>query len=524
VAVLLGLLATTPTFLSAPPAIAQQVPMPQASTSPAPMPLALHIAISGSGRQIFDGLLPDIAAVNGLLTPPVVTYTTAPGSMRDFCQGVGGSSPDVVLTTHTMRPALVSECTRNGVAHMVRVELGRGALVLAVRAGSDLTKLTARQVYFALARDVPDQDQFRRNTAIRWSDINKELPQLDIRFQLPLRSEGDRALLGGLVLEAGCRGVPLVQAIFAANERAARCTTTRGDRVREIPRDQAYRELMNAPTGTVGVLPYRDVADSSGQLVALELDGVVPTNETILQGTYEFTSMYWLYAKRGQALRGRPEAVDAAVDRVIARALTEPVIGPGGILAGLGLIPISAEDRAAQRTVFTVQPSTYNVMPLMTWLADVVKSTGSLVGYVLGGSTSGSTSGELDFTQLMDLAGYKTTEFDTSVGIIPDAGMIFGIVREMSEADKDYLERVLRLDARTRTGAVPDIQRKIVRSVLEVSEAEGYDINQVDIELLPLPSVRLVLKPTPGAASQTTAPPAPVSDTADALASSGLSQ
>ena len=121
----------------------------------------------------------------------------------------------------------------------------------------------------------------------------------------------------------------------------------------------------------------------------------------------------------------------------------------------------------------------------------------------------------------MDLAGYKATEFDTSIGIVPDATMTFGIVRALSEADKDYLERMLRLDAHGRTGAGPDLQRKIVRSVLDVSESEGYDVNQVDVELLPLPSLKLVLKPT-GAAAGPPAPP-PAADAADTLVS-GSSQ
>ena len=303
-------------------------------------PVALHIAISATGRPVFDAMVPNLAAVSGIVAPPVVTYATAPGTLRAFCQGIGGTSPDIVLSTHPLRPALTNECLKNGVEHMVRVELGRGALVLAVRAGGPLAKLTARQVYMALARDVPDGDQFRRNTAVRWSDLNRALPQHDIRFQLPLRTDGDRSLFNALVMQGGCRGEPLVQAIFGADERTARCVTTRVDRVRKIPRDQAVRELMNAPDGTVGVLAYRDLVQSNGQLVAIALDGVMPSDDTIVQGTYEFATMYWLYAKRGQAAHRRaPDgapAVDVAVDRVISYALTEQAIGADGLLARLG--------------------------------------------------------------------------------------------------------------------------------------------------------------------------------------------
>jgi phosphate transport system substrate-binding protein len=464
----------------------------------------LHIEVSESGREIVTGFLPAVTRISGLSTTPVVKYSSALGVLRDFCQGVGGSSPDIVLTTRRLPSSLANECTKNGVEHMVQVELGRSALVLAVRGGSGLGKLTARDVYLALARDVPDQEEFRRNTAIRWSDIDHALPPQDIRFQLPPRDDIGRSIFNGLILEGGCRREPLVKLIFTAEQRSARCLTTRVDRVREIPHDQAVQALLEAPEGTVGVLPYPDYMEANGKLTALALDGVTPTDETILNGTYDYTSFYWMYAKRGQARRGRAPAIDKAADRVIALALTDPVIGPGGIMDKAGLIPLGAEDRIAQRAVFAVRSSSYNMWPVVTWVSDTAGAARSLVDLLLGESGAKEAKGDQDFTSLMDLAGYKTQEFQTSVGLFPGAGMTFGIVREMSEADQTYLERKLIQDAHNRPGALPGFQRKIVRSILDVSEDEGYEISQVVIEILPLPSVKLVVSPTDAPISQET--------------------
>jgi hypothetical protein len=82
--------------------------------------------------------------------------------------------------------------------------------------------------------------------------------------------------------------------------------------------------------------------------------------------------------------------------------------------------------------------------------------------------------------------------------------MTYGIVREMSEPDQDYLERKLIQDAHLRPSALASIQRKIVRSVLDVNEVNGYEISQVIIELLPLPSFKLVVAPTDAPVSQDT--------------------
>ena len=163
----------------------------------------LRIVVSESGRMIFDGLIADLKSQSGLSINPEVKYTSALGALRKFCQGVGPDSPDIALTTRHMHSPMTSECANNGVSDYTTVELGRGPLVLAVRKGSLLTKLTSRQIYLALARDVPDKDEFRRNTSIRWSDIDRSLPPQDIRFQLPPRKDGVRAMFDALVLEGG---------------------------------------------------------------------------------------------------------------------------------------------------------------------------------------------------------------------------------------------------------------------------------------------------------------------------------
>src|SRR5580765_7527171 len=126
----------------------------------APATDALGIAVSDIGRVIFDGLVEDIKAQAGSRIKSDIRYTTALGALREFCKGNGADNPDVALTTRRLQSAIASECSKNGVKDFIAVELGHGPLVLAVRSGSLLSNLTSRQIYLALARDVPDSDQF----------------------------------------------------------------------------------------------------------------------------------------------------------------------------------------------------------------------------------------------------------------------------------------------------------------------------------------------------------------------------
>jgi hypothetical protein len=99
------------------------------------------------------------------------------------------------------------------------------------------------------------------------------------------------------------------------------------------------------------------------------------------------------------------------------------------------------------------------------------------------------------FTSLMDIAGYRVTEVNSSIGILPDAGMVFGIAREMSDSDQTFLERSLYRDSLRRPGALSAMQRKIVHSIIGVREVGSFEVSKVEIIFLPLPKVALVVSP-----------------------------
>jgi hypothetical protein len=101
-----------------------------------------------------------------------------------------------------------------------------------------------------------------------------------------------------------------------------------------------------------------------------------------------------------------------------------------------------------------------------------------------------------DFTWLMDISGYKLKEIESSVGLIPTFGLTFGQARELTEADRDFVERMLDRHAQRNAGPVAVMQRTIVRGILDASEIGGFTVDKVDVDLFPLPRVKFVLTPT----------------------------
>jgi hypothetical protein len=99
------------------------------------------------------------------------------------------------------------------------------------------------------------------------------------------------------------------------------------------------------------------------------------------------------------------------------------------------------------------------------------------------------------FFQHLSDAGYQLTEVDMSVGLIPDIKMTFRIVRELSEADRNALERTLEIDDREVPGVTAMAQRQVIRTLLAVSRLERMRVGKLVVGVLPLPSADFTIEP-----------------------------
>jgi len=99
------------------------------------------------------------------------------------------------------------------------------------------------------------------------------------------------------------------------------------------------------------------------------------------------------------------------------------------------------------------------------------------------------------FWHFLEEAGYEMKEIKAEVGLIPGLDIEFVLIRELSEADRNSLERKLEIDAKRRGGLISSIKRRIIRTLLDASDFEELRIEELTISLLPLPSAEFVLAP-----------------------------
>jgi hypothetical protein len=177
----------------------------------------------------------------------------------------------------------------------------------------------------------------------------------------------------------------------------------------------------------------------------------------------------------------------------------------------LGTGTAAHAQRADKAMVTDIVPEAIGEVSYSDWLYyGVVDSIGGAISWIGGiaGSSSEVVTGSpmdwvesvdatetLSFWQLLNDAGYKLKEIDTHVALIPDVELKFAYVRELSEADRVYLERKLDRAEQLYSGPVKRLQRLIVHSILEVNESDKYFLETVKIKMLPLPAASFSVAP-----------------------------
>lgn len=312
----------------------------------------LMIVSSASSANVSRLLSENFADRFEGVVPPDVQSVGSTRAMELFCTGIGPQTADIAIATRRMPRSLIENCVANGVTDIVELQIGFGAIVIAARRGDPTPALTSRQIWSALAAEQPVNHEFSPNRHRLWSDVSPTLPRTPIRFTLPSPESGTFLLFNDLVMEAGCRSVPDVRLIFEAAYRLTKCVTTRTDGVlRTVAAAEVPSALMAAAPGTLAAITYDQLIASGGNLVALSLDGSIPTVASIAADEYGQGRPFYLYAKRQHSRSQNGVGVVRGIREFLAEVTSENAAGPSGYLAQAGLVPLPPADRASQRRI-----------------------------------------------------------------------------------------------------------------------------------------------------------------------------
>ena len=106
---------------------------------------------------------------------PKIESTGSGGGFKLFCAGVGVEHPDITNSSRAIKKSEFDTCAANGVKEIVEVKIGYDGIVLANSKKAAPLKLTCKDIFLALAKDVPDPSGAEKlvpNPYKTWQDVN----------------------------------------------------------------------------------------------------------------------------------------------------------------------------------------------------------------------------------------------------------------------------------------------------------------------------------------------------------------
>ena len=278
----------------------------------------------------------------GKFKTPKVESTGTGGGIKLFCNGVGPQFPDVANASRRMNANELGTCQKNGVKDVVEVMVGYDGLVVAQSKAGTPLKLTRKDVYLALAKNVPDPanpSNLIPNPYVTWKDVNKSLPAVKIEALGPPPTSGTRDSFVELYLQAGCRTFAWLNNLRSQDEARFKraCDTVRedGGYVEAGENDNLIVQKLVANKDAVGIFGYSFLEENMDKLKGATIDGVAPDFDTIASSKFPASRPLFIYVKKQHVgvIPGIAEFVDEYT--------SDKALGEVGYLADKGLIPPS---------------------------------------------------------------------------------------------------------------------------------------------------------------------------------------
>jgi phosphate transport system substrate-binding protein len=280
----------------------------------------------------------------GFKTPKVESTGTG-GGMKLFCGGVGVTHPDITNASRAMKASEFEKCQEAGVKEITEVKIGFDGIVLAESKSGTEMDLSLRDVFTALAKDVPDASgELVPNPNKTWKDVNPALPAEKIEVLGPPPTSGTRDAFVELAMEGGCNTYDSIKAMKKTDEKKhkAVCQGIREDGafIEAGENDNLIVQKLVANPKAIGIFGYSFLDQNADKIQGLKIGGVEPTYETISSGDYPISRSIYFYVKNAHV------GTIPGIKEFVTEFTSDKAWGPEGYLADKGLIALPDAERA----------------------------------------------------------------------------------------------------------------------------------------------------------------------------------
>jgi phosphate transport system substrate-binding protein len=277
---------------------------------------------------------------------PKIESTGSGGGLKLFCAGVGVEHPDITNASRRIKSSEVEKCASNGVMDIVEVKVGYDGIVMANAKSAEQVKLTRRDVFLALAKQVPNPkggEDLVENPYKTWKQVNAALPDMDIEVLGPPPTSGTRDAFVELAMEGGCKTFDFIKAMKKKDKKAYKgiCHTIREDGafIEAGENDNLIVQKLESNPKAIGIFGFSFLDQNSDKVQGSSVDGIAPTFEAIADGSYPVSRPLYFYVKKAHVGK------IPGIQEYLAEFTSDKAWGDEGYLVDKGMIPMPNQER-----------------------------------------------------------------------------------------------------------------------------------------------------------------------------------
>lgn len=311
---------------------------------------------------------------------PKIESTGSGGGLKLFCAGVGVEHPDITNASRRIKKSECDTCAKNGITDIIEMKIGYDGIVIANSKESAQMKLSRKDLFMALARQIPDASgKLIDNPNKTWKDVNPSLPNNPIEVYGPPPTSGTRDAFAELAMEAGAKKIAdlkTLRGIKKGDPKLVEMMTKLGMKdpkkmiavftekkgkapkgkdifksvAHSVREDGAYKEagendvlIVKKLTGnpnSLGIFGFSFLDQNADKIQGSVVDGIAPSFDAIADGKYPVSRPLFFYVKKAH--------VDkiGGIREYLKEFTSEKAWGGEGYLSEKGMIPMPEAERA----------------------------------------------------------------------------------------------------------------------------------------------------------------------------------
>jgi phosphate transport system substrate-binding protein len=282
----------------------------------------------------------------GSFKTPKIESTGTGGGFKLFCGGVGVQHPDMTNASRAIKATEFEACQKNGVTDIVEVKIGYDGIVVANSKKAPPLKLTTKDIFLALAKEVPDPkggEGLVANPYKTWKEVNASLPDVKIEVLGPPPTSGTRDAFLELGMEPGALKFEGLKKLSKDDpkkfQKVFGSIREDGAYVEAGENDNLIVQKLGANPNALGIFGFSFLDQNTDKIQGSYVDGNPPSFENIASGKYPMSRPLFFYVKKAHV------GVIPGIKEYLAEFTSEKAWGKDGYLSEKGLIPLPDGER-----------------------------------------------------------------------------------------------------------------------------------------------------------------------------------